>query len=139
MENPGLVRALECDRRKAVLGALGIDACLDHLDLDRALRLIVRLDGAMPHPAVVMAGVDVAEEIRRGCRRLRRIDFDDDVAELGLDANANGRLRSEVIAAPEQGGDHDNEKRSTLTHDQNRYVSANWNWRLGKAAPPPVC
>src|SRR5688572_22433534 len=89
MENPGLAGALECDRRKAVLGAIGIDAGLDHLDFHRALRLIVHLDGAVPHPAVVMARVDIAEEIRRGCRRLRLIDFDDDVAELGLDADAN--------------------------------------------------
>jgi hypothetical protein len=73
----------------------------------------------MPHAAVIVAGIDVAQEVRRGDRRLRLIDFHDDVAELGLNTNADGSLRGEVIAAPYEGGDHDSEKPSTL-HDQNR-------------------
>ena len=43
----------------------------------------------MPRAAVVVAGVDVAQEVRRGRRRLRLIDLDDDVAELGLHADAD--------------------------------------------------
>ena len=74
---------------KAFLRAIGIDAGLNHLDLDRALRLVVHLDGAMPHAAVVMTGVDVTQEIGGGDRRLDLIDFDDDVAELGLHADAD--------------------------------------------------
>ena len=53
----------------------------------------------MPRAAVVVAGIDVLEKVRRRDRRLRLIDLDDDVAELGLDATrgqiAPGRVRRE--------------------------------------------
>ena len=74
---------------KPSLARVGIHAGLDHLDLHRALRLVVHLHRAMPHAAVVVAGVDVAQEVRGRRRRLRLIDLDDDVAELGLHADAD--------------------------------------------------
>ena len=56
---PGLVRALERDRRETVLRLVRVDASLNHLDLDLVVRLVVHLHGAMPRAAVVVAGIDV--------------------------------------------------------------------------------
>jgi hypothetical protein len=46
----------------------------------------------MEGAAVIVTGVDVLQEVRRGDRRLDRIDLDHDVAELGLHADEH-RLR----------------------------------------------
>ena len=54
VQDPGLVRALERDRRETFLGPVRIDARLNHLDLDLVVRLVVHLDGAMPRAAVVV-------------------------------------------------------------------------------------
>ena len=72
VQNPGLVRALERDRREPFLRPVRIDAGLNHLDLDLVLGLVVHLDGAMPRAAVVVPGVDVLEKVRRRDRRPRR-------------------------------------------------------------------
>ena len=88
----GTRRALEYNRRESILRPIRIHASLDHLDLHRALRLVVHLHRPMEHPAVVMAGIDVAEEIVGRPRRALRIELEDDVPELGLHANANVAL-----------------------------------------------
>jgi hypothetical protein len=67
-----------------------VHACLNHLDLHGAFRLVVHLDGAMEEAAVIVAAVHVLQEVRGGDRRLDRIDFDRDVAELRLHAHADG-------------------------------------------------
>ena len=48
MQQARFVRALEGDGGKAFLGPIGVDARLDHLDLDRAFRLVVQLDRPVP-------------------------------------------------------------------------------------------
>src|SRR5262245_47790129 len=60
----------------------------------------------MPDPAVVMSGVDVAQEVGGRRRRPCLIDLDHDVAELGLDENTNGlRLRVKRHESADEGGE----------------------------------
>ena len=47
-------------------------------------RLIVRPHGAMETAAIVQPAVDIFQKVRRGDRRVRRIDLDLDLAERGL-------------------------------------------------------
>jgi hypothetical protein len=89
VQNPGDRRALERDGRESVLALFRIHAGLNDFNLDRTLRLVVHLDGSMPHAAVVVTGVHVLEKIRRGDRRARLIDLDHDVAQFRLHAHAN--------------------------------------------------
>ena len=62
----------------------------------------------MEGAAVVVAGIHVLQEVGGRARRLGRIELEDDVAELGLDADAHrlgARLRvgAETATEGEQG------------------------------------
>ncbi len=54
------------NRREGVLQAPGVDACLNHLDLDLVIGLVVEGNGAVKDASRVKAGVDVTEKIGGG-------------------------------------------------------------------------
>ena len=68
-------------------------ARLNHLDLHLVGRLIAHRHRAMKLAGVVGARVDVLQEVRGGIRRFRGVDFEDDVAHLGLDEHFHRRAR----------------------------------------------
>ncbi len=69
MQNPGRLRRFDLNRIEAFATARGIDARLNHLDRQILAGLGFRPHGAMKPALVVEAGIDVAQEVRRGARR----------------------------------------------------------------------
>jgi hypothetical protein len=80
-----LVRPLQLDGGPGVLLAPGVDARLHDLDLHVLVGLVVQPDRAVEPPAVVVPGVDVLQEVRRGHGGVRLVDLDLDRAEGRLD------------------------------------------------------
>ncbi len=77
--------AFELDRVEPVTRLVRSAAALDDLDQDVGIGLVVEPDDAVEQPAVVEAGVHVAEEVRRRDRRGAGEDVERDRAEFRID------------------------------------------------------
>ncbi len=86
----GQGRALELDRVEPVARFVRTAAALDDFDEDLGIGLVVEPDDAVEHPAVVEAGVHVAEEVRRRDRCRAGEDVERDGAEFRIDDDRNG-------------------------------------------------
>ena len=83
VEKAGDGGAFEGDEREG--RGLFASPTLDDVDLDGVVGLVVRFDGAMEKAAVVLTGVDVAEEAGDGFGCVLSVDLGFDVAEGGFD------------------------------------------------------
>jgi hypothetical protein len=103
----GRGRALESDRLAILAFLRGGDARLDDLDLDVVLRLVVRRHRSVELTAVVVAAIDVVEEVLRSNGRPRGVDLELDLPELGHDEDSHRTLRREKTREERQ-SDHQN-------------------------------
>ena len=65
VQDAGHARALERDRRKALFALSGLTPAWITSILTGALGLVVHLHRAMERAAVVVAGIDIFQEVRR--------------------------------------------------------------------------
>ena len=80
-----IARAFQRDRLREFLFFEWVGRCLDDLNLDSIVRLVVQRDGAMKKAVGIQAFVDIVQEVGHRFRRLGRIKFDFEIASGGLD------------------------------------------------------
>ena len=98
----GVPRALEADRLEAGPRGRRVHAGLHDLDEDGLAGLVVEANRAVEPAPVVVAPVDVAEEVRGGDRRARRVHLDLDVTQARAqdDGDARGGRRERAGDEP---------------------------------------
>ncbi len=112
MAQPGHTRPFEPDRGipRPLPGRPG----LDHFDLDRTDRLVVRIapDRAVESPARIMAAIDIPQKVGRRHRRAGGVDGDHDRSQFRLDPDLHllRALRSGRTGRSRQGETNGHQK-----------------------------